>query len=247
MQWLPQEASVRRSGGRGNLAFTRSSPWTGRHRLVLDPIANQSANSILNEPSDENSVDLLQRWRDGDEQAAALLFDRYLNQLVGLARSRLSERMQRRVEPEDVVQSAYRSFFRKAKDGRYTLEKSGDLWRLLATITVSKLRGQVEFHTAKKRAVYTEESVAGGRSTMGVNLEAIVRDPSPDDAAAVIEELTNLMGKLEPVQRQILELALQNESVENISDQVHRSARTVRRTLQTVRNELENRLMEVQQ
>ena len=71
----------------------------------------------------------------------------------------LSDRMRRRVEPEDVAQSVYRSFFRKAEDDRYVLEKSGDLWKLLAAITVSKVRGQVEFHTAKKRGVYTEESL----------------------------------------------------------------------------------------
>ena len=193
--------------------------------------------------SDEDSVQLLARWKDGDEAAAGELFERYVNRLVGLARTKLSDRMQRRVEPEDVVQSAYRSFFRKAGDDRYTLEKSGDLWKLLATITVSKVRGQVEFHTAKKRGIYSEESVAGEASTYRVRPEAVAEDPTPDDATAVVEEVQAVMTELDDLQRQIMELALQNRSVEEISQEVQRSGRTVRRTLQQIRENLETRLL----
>ena len=192
----------------------------------------------------EDSVELLARWREGDESAATQLFERYVNRLVGLARSRLSERMKRRVEPEDVVQSAYRSFFRKASDEIYTLEKSGDLWKLMAAITVSKVRGQVEFHTAQKRRVYTEESVGATGSAYQVSPLAVAEDPTPDDAAQVVEELQNVMQKLDPLQRQILELALQNNDVEGISEKVERSARTVRRALQQVREMLEGRLLD---
>lgn len=198
---------------------------------------------VTGENAEENSVDLLARWKDGDESAATELFDRYVNRLVGLARSRLSERMKRRVEPEDIVQSAYRSFFRKAGDDRYTLEKSGDLWKLMAAITVSKVRGQVEFHTAKKRHVYDEASIGANDSGYRVAPTAVTHDPTPDDAAQVVEELQNVLEKLDPLQRQILELALQNKSVDEISPLVERSERTVRRTLQQVREHLEQRLL----
>ncbi len=87
----------------------------------------------------DESIELLSRVRQGDEQAASDLFDRYVERLIKLARSRLSAKLQRRVDPEDVVQSAYRSFFSHAQDGRYQLHKSGDLWRLLAAITVNKV------------------------------------------------------------------------------------------------------------
>ena len=205
---------------------------------------NAKPRGVISIVNDDDSVDLLERWRDGDEQAAGILFDRYVNQLVGLARNRLSNQMKRRVEPEDVVHSAYRSFFRKAGDQRYQLEKSGDLWRLLAAITISKLRGQVEFHTAQKRAVYSEESMESDRSTFRVRPEAIMREPSPSDAALIVEELDRIMRELEPIQREIMELALQNNSVEEISASVKRSGRTVRRTIQTIRECLERRLLE---
>ena len=192
--------------------------------------------------ADEDSVELLARWRDGDESAAQLLFERYVNRLVALARTKLSERMQRRVEAEDVVQSAYRSFFQKAGDHRYTIEQPGDLWKLLAAITVSKVRGQVEFHSAKKRAVYTEESMDETESGYRVSPLAVADEPTPEDAALVVEELQNVMRRLDPMQRQILELALQNCDTEEISKRVHRSPRTIRRTLQQIRGELEQNL-----
>ncbi|MEM8734790.1 MAG: sigma-70 family RNA polymerase sigma factor [Planctomycetota bacterium] len=192
--------------------------------------------------SDESSVELLQRWKDGDEVAAAALFDRYVNQLCGLARNRLSERMKRRVEPEDVVQSAYRSFFRNAGEDRYVLDKSGDLWKLLAAITMNKIRGQVEFHTAKKRRIYAEDSLATNRSTMGLGPTAIATEPTPEDAAAVVEELETVMKALDPLKRTVFELALQNRDESEIAASVQRSGRTVRRMLAEIRSQLEQRL-----
>lgn len=191
----------------------------------------------------EQSIRLLQRFREGDEQAAQELFERYVNRLVSLARVRLSDRMKRRVEPEDVVQSVYRSFFRKAGEGHFAIDKSGDLWKLLAKITILKVRGQVEFHTAQKRGIYTEthaEDTSEGQKTELP--EAIAREPSPEDAAAMVEELERVMSSLDSTQRQIVELNLQNMSEEEICKEVQRSSRTVRRTLQQVRDGLRSRL-----
>ena len=192
--------------------------------------------------NDDRSVHLLQRWRDGDESAATEIFERYVNRLCALARTRLSNRMKRRVEAEDVVQSAYRSFFRRAGD-HYVLEKEGDLWRLLAAITINKVRGQVEYHTAKKRGVYLEESMKADQSVIRVRPEMISEEPKPDDAAVMVEELAALLGSLDETQRTIIELSMQNRSVEQIAEQIQRSERTVRRTIQQVREDLESRLL----
>jgi RNA polymerase sigma factor (sigma-70 family) len=192
---------------------------------------------------DENSIDLLQRWRDGDQQAAHAMFDRYVQRLCALARSRLSRHMQRRVAPEDIVQSAYRSFFRKAEN-HFSLEQSGDLWRLLAAITINKVRGQVEFHTALKRGINAEESLLADESMLRVSPEAVAEEPNPDDAAAMIEELTDVLSRLDHLPRTIIELSMQNQSVEQIAEAVKRSERTVRRALAQVRQQLEQRLLQ---
>lgn len=190
---------------------------------------------------DKESIELIRQWQAGDQHAAEAMFNRYVHRLVGLARTRLSGQMRRRVEPEDVVQSAYRSFFRKAGDGHFELGKSGDLWRLLAAITINKVRGQVEFHTAQKRGI-TAETSTDGTSQFRVGPEAIGDDPSPEDAAAIVEELEAVMQGLDATQRRILTLSLQDASESEISEAVQRSGRTVRRTLLQIRSELEVRL-----
>jgi hypothetical protein len=103
--------------------------------------------------AENESADLLARWRDGDQQAAAALVERFTERLLALTRGQLSEKLARRVDPEDVVQSAYRSFFAGARDDRYVLQRSGDLWHLLAAITLHKLHHQVARHTAGRRSV----------------------------------------------------------------------------------------------
>ena len=57
--------------------------------------------------SGDESIQLLARWKAGDEAAATEIFDRYVQRLAGLARSRLSEKLRRRVDAEDVVQEAF--------------------------------------------------------------------------------------------------------------------------------------------
>ena len=98
-----------------------------------------------------NSQQLLEMYQAGENEAATVLFDRYVARLIALARSRIGARLRRRIDPEDVIQSAYRSFFVHARVGEYQLQKTGDLWRLLAGITLHKLYGQIEKHTAGKK------------------------------------------------------------------------------------------------
>jgi hypothetical protein len=98
------------------------------------------------------SLVLLERFRGGDDVAAAAIFARYFERLTLLARSRLSARLARRTDPEDIVQSVYRSFFVGVREGRYALGRGGDLWRLLASITKHKLLRQVRHQSADRRS-----------------------------------------------------------------------------------------------
>lgn len=192
--------------------------------------------------SDEDSVDLVARYRNGDEQAAEELFRRYVGRLTALAQKRLSDRLARRVDPDDIVQSAYRSFFVHARDGAYSFKESGDLWRLLVVITLNKLRRQVERHSAGKRAMNHEQSFQNDGSTTALRPEAVAGEPSPDEALAVVEEVQQLMQGLTPSQCQMLELRLQGYTVDEIAAQVNRSERGVRRLLDKIKERLNERL-----
>ncbi len=188
---------------------------------------------------DDRPEILVERWRAGDQEAAAELFRRYANRLVALARTRLSARVARRVDPEDVVQSVYRSFFAGAREGRYDLQRGGDLWRLLVTITLNKLQHQVKRNTAGKRSVEREQAFGSEDSLLGVGLSALAREPSPVEAIALTDQLEQVMSRLAPVQRQVLELRLQGYNLDEITAATQRSERTVYRMLEEIKRALQ--------
>jgi RNA polymerase sigma-70 factor (ECF subfamily) len=187
---------------------------------------------------EDTSVDLVLRWRDGDQQAADELFRRYADRLVALAHTRLSAKMALRSSAEDVVQSAYRSFFVHARAGRYSLERSGDLWRLLVAITLHKVRGQVEHHTADKRSIHLERDTPTDDGWFGLAPQLLAQDPSPEEAAALADQVEEVMNRLDLLHRRILELRLQGYNLEEIATDVGRSIRTVKRGLSHIREQL---------
>jgi RNA polymerase sigma factor (sigma-70 family) len=181
-------------------------------------------------------VDLVARWREGDEQAAGELFHQYVEQLVGLARTRLTSRLAQRVDPEDVVQSALRSFFVAARAGKYELQQGSDVWHLLVTITLRKLYHQIRHNNRAKRSVKRQLPPQD-------NLIELVctQVPSPLEAMALTDEVEAVMRGLSPWQRRMLEMRLQGYDLYEIAADTQRSLRTVSRTLDLVKSQLENR------
>jgi RNA polymerase sigma-70 factor (ECF subfamily) len=190
---------------------------------------------------DSQSQWLVTRWKEGDENAARELFYRYSERLIALVRSRLSDKLASRLDPEDVVQSVYRSFFSDARDNRCVLEQSGDLWRLLVTMTMHKLLDQAKRQQAGKRSVDREVS-SSEAEWCGMNSAMLSREPSPDDAVAVLEELELLMRGLDPVHRRIIEMRLQGHSSTEIATAVDRSRQLVALVLRQAHERLSQRL-----
>jgi RNA polymerase sigma factor (sigma-70 family) len=185
------------------------------------------------------SLVLLERFRNGDDDAASELFARYFERLTALARSRLSPRLARRTDPEDIVLSAYRSFFVEAREGRYSLNRGGDLWRLLAAITKHKLLRQVRLQSAERRHVDHEVPLdqVDERNLVGSQTEA-----TPEDAAALADELERVLSHLDLFGRRVLELRLQGLKIGEIAEDTGRSERSVRRALAQIRGLLAERL-----
>ena len=179
------------------------------------------------------SLVLLEQFRAGDESAADALFARYFNRLTALARRRFSSRLSRRADPEDVVLSVYRSFFKGARADRFSLSRGGDLWRLLAAITKHKVLRQLRHATADRRSLEIEVSID---EIDEAQIPAKASDPTPEEALALADELGWILGKLDPSDRPVLELRLQGLELLEIAQQTRRSERTVRRTLAQVRD-----------
>jgi RNA polymerase sigma-70 factor (ECF subfamily) len=176
--------------------------------------------------------DLMGRLRRGDPDAAADVFHRYAARLVALARARLAGRLRQKVDPEDVLQSAYRSFFRRHAGGEFDVADWDSLWGLLTVITVRKCGKWADWFRAGKRALGAE---APGDAAAR---QAPAREPTPPEAAMLSEAVERLLAGVEGRERAVVELALQGATVEEISAQVGRTRRTVQRVLQRVKHDL---------
>jgi len=188
------------------------------------------------------SVQLVDRWQDGDETAAQEIYDRYVSRLIALAASRISPALARRVEAEDVVQSVYRSFFARTSDQRLTVGNSGQLWGLLAAITINKIRGKARFHAADKRNVAAEASINTSASCYGLSPSELARDPSAEEAAMLTEQYDLAASKMSETQSQVFKMFLDGNSEDEIAKAIRRSTRTVRRELEQVRRFLTSAL-----
>jgi RNA polymerase sigma-70 factor (ECF subfamily) len=81
---------------------------------------------------------LFRRWREGDQEAARQIYERYVDQLLALAKRRISQRLARRVDAEDILQSVFRTFFNRARQGQFQVEDQDDLCKLLVRITLHR-------------------------------------------------------------------------------------------------------------
>src|SRR5438309_1112705 len=91
---------------------------------------------------------------DTDPGAA---FERFSRRLIGLARTHLHGRLKEKVDPEDVVQSAYKSLL--ARYGDEALAADGGwqgLWGLLTMITIRKCADRARYHQAECRDLQRE-------------------------------------------------------------------------------------------
>jgi RNA polymerase sigma factor (sigma-70 family) len=191
-------------------------------------------------PAHDSFAALMVRLRSGEDAAAREVFVRFAARLAGLARRHLDARLAVKVDPEDVVQSAYKSFFVRQRDGGLDVGTWDGLWGLLTMITLRKCADRAAYYHAEKRDVTRE--VAGGSedSAPAVVELAFDREPLPDEAAALAETVEALFRVIDdPDERAILELSLQGHTATEISSQLGRAERSVRRLREHIRKRLE--------
>jgi RNA polymerase sigma-70 factor, ECF subfamily len=184
--------------------------------------------------------ELMRLLRSHDQDAASEFFHRYAQRLIGLARARLDQRLRSKVDPEDVVQSVFRSFFNRVGTSDWQLNSEDSLWAVLVVMTVRKCGRTAKRLLALKRgggAAEVEVGTAGEDSVLCWN--PVASDPSPEATAMLLETMEDLTAELDPRQREILELSLQQYTVPEISDKIKRTTRTVYRALEHIRAKLE--------
>ena len=151
------------------------------HRLA-DREASAAGGRAGDGPSDRS---LLRRLQSGQADAATLLYLRYADRLHALAAAQCGADLAARVDPEDIVQSVFRTFFRRAAEGQYDVPEGEEIWKLLLVIALHKIRSAGDFHRAARRDVRRTASgaaydraleAAGGRDEVALTVLCLVID-----------------------------------------------------------------------
>ena len=179
----------------------------------------------------EEDLKLLEAWRAGDGGAARQAYERFASRLVTKAARRLGIHLQAKFDAEDVVQSVFRTFFRRGLDGEFRLDSSAQLWQLLVRITVLKARARARYHTADRRDAGNEQAPADG-------FDPAAPEPGPDEAVFLVDQIDVLLRGLPPVYAQVLGLRLQGRTVTDVADELSLSRQTIHRALNLLQDRL---------
>jgi RNA polymerase sigma-70 factor (ECF subfamily) len=183
------------------------------------------------EPSDRS---LLRRVKAGEEDAATRLYLRYAGHLRSLASAQSSPALAARMDPEDIVQSVFRTFFRRAARDGYDVPEGEDLWRLFLVIALRKIRNAAAHHRAARRDVRRTTSlgeVSGGPTGPRGDAGGL-------DLAVLRMVIDDTLARLPEAAREIVQLRVEGHEVAEIASRTGRSKRSVERLLQRFRDEL---------
>ena len=182
---------------------------------------------------------LLERYRRGHDDAPTQLYLRYAERLRALAAQASSPGLSARVDPEDIVQSVFRTFFRRAAQGQYDIPEGEEIWKLLLVMALNKIRSLGEFHRAARRDMRKTTSIGADDPTLA--------SQSDQDASAltilrlVIDEV---LESLPSSHRPIAEMRIEGYEMAEIAERTQRSKRTVERVLQEFRQRLDAKIRE---
>ncbi|TWU44000.1 RNA polymerase sigma factor [Novipirellula aureliae] len=192
--------------------------------------------SSSNEPFDFHSI--RKSLQEGESVAARKLFDEYSCKLIHLASQNIHPALLKRFDGEDVVQSVFRTFFRRQEEGSFQIEHSQQLWQLLVTLTLCKTRSHARKHTAEKRNAATEQLLSASDQIQS-------NQASPEDALALWEEIDIVLTGLPTRTAEIISMRLEGRNRSEIAKRLSLSRQTVHRILKLVQDRLEQRFGEL--
>jgi RNA polymerase sigma factor (sigma-70 family) len=190
---------------------------------------NMLDNGGVGGAGDSTSRELIERWRGGDERAADELYRRYGEQLLRLVGNHLSARHGAQFDAEDVLQTTFRTLFRRTKRGEFQFDQDSDVYKLLVTIALNKLRRRVRALDTQKRNIRSEVPV---NESMAVGF---ANGPTLQEAAEFAELLENITSFLTEDQRTLLRLRLEGYDQNEIAEKLGVTDRTVRRQWERIR------------
>jgi RNA polymerase sigma factor (sigma-70 family) len=192
--------------------------------------------------SEHSVTKYLDDLKNGDQDAAQQVWERFLGRLIRLADRKLKSSPRKALNEEDVVQQAFAQFFLQVQQGRFPqLNDRNDLWQVLAMLVDRRAKDQLRKQKSEKRGGGENRGesifVVLGESTREGIAGVPDVEPSPELAAEMIEQFDQRLAMLKTEEdRKIVLFKLQGHSNREIADLIEVSLRTVERRLEDIRS-----------
>ncbi len=193
--------------------------------------------------SDASFDELMRQVRAGDDAAETVLFRQYVRRLIALAARQFDESLRERADIETVVLSACKSFFLRHRRGDLHAEDWGELWSVLAMITLRKCADRRKYLRAARRDAWRDVVWPNQHDDL---LPLLDQAPAPDDEAVLTDLIEQLRQAMSPDDRPIVEHLLIGYTAEEIAERLDCSERTIRRVRQRAKVRLQ-RLIAVEE
>lgn len=209
----------------GNLP-QKCGGWNAREALLFSMASDQDNQAPAGLTGSDHS--LLRRIRSGQTDAATDLYRRYARRIQALARKQIGPALGKRVEPEEIVQSVFRTFFRRLTEGHYEVPAGEELWGLFLVMALNKVRSAARFHGQERRDV--------GRTEHLAHEAQLATD---DEHLATLQQVvTELLDRIPKSHSDVVSLRIEGHTVEEIASITGLSKRTTERVLQRFRARL---------
>jgi RNA polymerase sigma-70 factor (ECF subfamily) len=207
----------------------------GKANILISELEQTGSSDESPSPAGTSDSSLLRKFQDGQPDASTELYLRYAERLHALVAAQSSKVLARRVDAEEIVQSVFRTFFRRAAQGHYSVPAGEEIWKLLLVIALNKVRA----NCAAKRDM--RQTVGGA-----VFENAMESEQCRDEGALTVLRMVieDLLEGMTAANRRTIELRIEGYEVAEITERVQRSKRTVERVLQGFRNRLEALIQE---
>jgi RNA polymerase sigma-70 factor (ECF subfamily) len=189
--------------------------------------------------TDSSFEHVLEQLRKRDENAAARVFHRFQQQLIALADRHLEDRLASKLDPEDIIQSVFRSVFDRLAQGQFDLEGWDSLWGLLTCVTLRKCSKASEHFHAQVRNVDREVSSLPQSDQSDSGWEFLAREPTPLEGLTLAETLEEILRGLNDREQKVILLKLEGYNLSEIAVRVPCTFRKAKQVQNHVRGRLE--------
>jgi RNA polymerase sigma factor (sigma-70 family) len=180
---------------------------------------------------------LLNRARQGDDAAVALLVQQYEGIIRRAAHGLLGQAMRPYLDSLDLVQSVHRSLLIGLRHDKFDISTPNNLIALALTM----VRRKVARHWRKLKHQPSAQLPSSSNSTNDALAQVPDTDTGPASTVQFTDEMNRVLAELDPTDRRLVELRLQGHSTADVARLLGVDSRFLRVRLGRLRKRLQER------